>query len=347
MQNKLALWSAVMLLTACGGGGSGNGDENPVSSAAASSSSLSSSSSSVISSSSSVISSSSSAISSSSVASISSSSSSEANEEPREPEPTPGEASVGCDIGAVPDNLQVSNVLLTLPEGYDGNTPTPLVFAFHGRNRNNVEMRETDARTVDSSLERNYVMAYLKSQADGYEINADFPRFEAALDQLLSELCIDTGAIFAMGTSNGAQFIDRMLGHDGAAERRFAGVATVASSFQNPPWDPVPALVIHGLDDVIRAGAGEADGSDNIRQHVESNQCSTTTEPYPVSSCNSLVRNESVNPGCVEYTGCSERTVFCNHDDPNYFDGNRNIDTNHGWPCFANDEIFNFFESLR
>lgn len=260
------------------------------------------------------------------------------------PEPTPGGASVGCDIGSAPENLQVPNVLLTLPEGYDGSTPTPLVFAFHGRNRDTEEMRNDDARTVGSSLERNYVMAFVKSAGGGYEMHADFPRFEAAMDQLLSELCIDTGAIFAMGISNGAQFIDRMLGNDGAAERRFTGVATVASSYQNPPWDPVPALVIHGVNDLIRAGAGEADGSDNIRQHVQSNQCSNTTQPYPVNSCNSLVRNESVNPGCVEYTGCSARTVFCNHDDPNYNDGR---DTNHGWPCFANDEIFNFFESLR
>lgn len=258
-----------------------------------------------------------------------------------EPEPVPGGASAGCDIGAVPENLQVPNVLLTLPEGYDGSTPTPLVFAFHGRNRTSEEMRNDDARTVGSSLEQNYVMAFVKSAGGGYEMNTDYPRFEAAIDQLLAELCIDTGSIFAMGISNGAQFIAAMLGNDGAAERRFAGVAPIASSYQNPPWPAVPALVIHGENDTVRAGLGDADGSQDILQFVESNQCSNTTQPYPAASCSSLTGGATVNPGCMEYVGCEATTVFCQHDDPHY------QNTNHGWPCFANDEIFKFFESLR
>ncbi|HEY7772194.1 MAG TPA: malectin domain-containing carbohydrate-binding protein [Marinagarivorans sp.] len=258
------------------------------------------------------------------------------------PEPEPGGASAGCDIGAgAPQNLQVPNVLLTLPEGYDGTTPTPLVFAFHGRNRNTEEMRNDDARTVGSALEQNYVMAFIKSAGGGYEMHVDYPRFEAALEQLLTELCIDTGSIFAMGISNGAQFIAAMLGNDGAAERRFAGIAPIASSYQNPPWPAVPALVIHGENDTVRAGLGDADGSQDIQQFVESNNCSNNTQPYTANSCSSLTGGGNVNPGCREYVGCDTPTVFCQHDDPHY------QNTNHGWPCFANEEIFKFFESLR
>jgi hypothetical protein len=47
-----------------------------------------------------------------------------------------------------------------------------------------------------------------------------------------------------------------------------------------------------------------------------------------------------VDPGCVQYQGCSELTVWCQHNDPQY------SNTNHGWPCFANDAMDEFFLGL-
>jgi hypothetical protein len=60
-----------------------------------------------------------------------------------------------------------------------------------------------------------------------------------------------------------------------------------------------------------------------------------------VPACASLAGGVAVNAGCKQYIGCAAQTLFCNHDDPNY------QNTNHGWPCFANSQIFQFFESLR
>ena len=85
---------------------------------------------------------------------------------------------------------------------------------------------------------------------------------------------------------------------------------------------------------------------EDIAQYAESNQCSGATVELAVPTCASFAGAQYVvDPGCVEYSGCAAPTLFCRHDDPNYFDNGN--PTNHGWPCFANSQIFAFFESQR
>jgi predicted esterase len=256
--------------------------------------------------------------------------------------------SAGCGASqeppANPTFIDDPNTIITFPQSYDGSQPFPLLFAFHGANRNNQQMRMEDSRTVGSPLESNYVMAFVGSQGTAWELGTDYPRFERVLDQVLSELCIDTSAIFAMGHSSGAQFIAQMLGDNRARETRFAAVAPVSSSlFNNPPWDPIPTLLIHGTMDTARPN--DLNGAEDISQYARSNQCTGGPQPVDIGPCASFADGTNVNPGCVQYGGCAATTVFCNHDDPNYFQGN--IPTNHGWPCFANQEIFAFLESAR
>jgi predicted esterase len=251
-----------------------------------------------------------------------------------------GVASAGCGRSTgIPASAGVANAIVTFPPAYDGSTPLPLVFAFHGAGRTNLDMQTVDSRTVGSELESNYVMAFLKSAGNGWDIGADYPRFEAALQQLLSERCIDTEHLFAFGHSSGAQFIAQMLGDNRTRETRFAAVVPVASTrFNNPDWEPLPTLVIHGLNDTQRGG--DTSGALDLIQYTQSNECTGGTQPRNVPSCNSLDGGVAVNAGCVAYAGCAAATVFCNHDDPNY------AGTNHGWPCFANSQIFEFFESV-
>jgi hypothetical protein len=49
-------------------------------------------------------------------------------------------------------------VLLTLPEGYGGATPVPLVFAFHGRTRSHQSLHDTDASGLREALGRQYAV---------------------------------------------------------------------------------------------------------------------------------------------------------------------------------------------
>jgi polyhydroxybutyrate depolymerase len=252
--------------------------------------------------------------------------------------------SAGCGSAAIPAMDAVANNLLFFPPGYDGSTPTPLVFGFHGAGRTNVEQRTVDSRTVGSELENNYIVAYMKSAGNAWDLNTDYPRFEAALEQIEAIACVDTAHLFAFGHSSGAQFIVQMLGNPNTRETRFAAVAPVSSSdYGNPAWSPVPTLLIHGLNDTQRPG--DNNGAQDISQYAESNQCSGGTTMLSVPSCPSLAGGVAVNAGCVQYNGCAAPTLFCNHDDPNYLDNGN--PTNHGWPCFANSQIFQFFESQR
>jgi polyhydroxybutyrate depolymerase len=253
-------------------------------------------------------------------------------------------ASAGCGLAqGVPGDAGIANTIVTFPTGYDGSTPKPLVFAFHGAGRTNTDMRTVDSRTANGPLEAAFVMAYVKSAGNAWDLGTDHPRFSAVLEQMEAELCIDTAHVFAFGHSSGAQFIVQMLGNPSTRERRFAGVVEVASSrYDNPAWDPLPTLVIHGLNDNQRPG--DNNGASDIVQYVQSNQCAGGTQPLNVPTCTSIANQAAVNPGCVEYSGCAAPTLFCNHDDPNYIDNG--TPTNHGWPCFANAQIQSFFESL-
>ena len=263
--------------------------------------------------------------------------------EPVNEAPGAGAASAGCGRGqGQPADAGIPNTLVTFPLAYDGSTPMPVVFAFHGANRTNIEQRTVDSQTVDSDLEKNYVVAYVKSAGAAWDLGADYPRFQAVREQMFAELCIDTEHVFAFGHSSGAQFIVQALGDNRARETGFTAIAPVSSSnYGNPAWSPVPTLLIHGVSDQARPG--DNNGAMDIAQYAASNQCSGGVTQMTVPSCNSIANNAVVDAGCVTYNDCAAPTLFCNHNDPNYIqDGNP---TNHGWPCFANSQIFQFFES--
>ena len=94
-------------------------------------------------------------------------------------------------------------------------------------------------------------------------------------------------------------------------------MAPVSSSrYPNPAWNPVPTLLIHGLNDTARPG--DADGAQDIAQYAESNQCAGGTTTLTVPSCASFAGGVAVNPGCEQYDGCAAPTLFCKHNDPNY-----------------------------
>ncbi len=252
-------------------------------------------------------------------------------------QPTP---STGCGKGMRPAGgvvMVTDQYVLTFPANYDGKIPMPVVFGFHGANRTNIDFRGNDAATQGSDFEKTYVMAYVKSIGNDWtsQLSANFGRFDAVYDELANNHCIDTSRVFAMGHSSGAQFISNLVCRP---EPRLRGVAPVASSPYGGNCRAIPVMIIHGKMDNQRGN----DGSAYVTQFVMHNGCSSTSVPYPVATCNSIAGGSLVTPGCVQYQMCGKNpTIWCSHDDPNY------SGTNHGWPCFANKAIFDFFGGLR
>jgi len=244
--------------------------------------------------------------------------------------------SQGCGKGGRPSTTNVPNTIVSFPQTYDGTRPMPLVFGLHGAGRTNEQFRTVDARSQGSALETHFVMAYVKSAGSGWVVNTDRARIDTAYTQILANYCIDTSRVFATGHSSGAQMIVQLLC---AGESRFRAVAPVASSMYCQSWDPIPTLLIHGMNDTERASTNQdADGRKDLGPYLTSNGCDMTSTPsVSVAACTS--GSTQVNPGCVAYQGCDATMIWCHHNDPNY------SNTNHGWPCFANTVMDAFFSA--
>lgn len=248
-----------------------------------------------------------------------------------------GVPSAGCGRAGRPSGGEIAvtdQYVLTFPASYDGAKPVPVVFGFHGANRTHVDFRNGDAGTKGTAFEQRYVMAYVRSIGTNWtsDLAANFKRFDDVYDVLAKNHCIDTSRVFAIGHSSGAQFISNLVCRP---EARLRAVAPVASSPYGGNCRAIPALLIHGKTDSARGGGN---GVMHVTQFVTRNGCESPAAAMAWPTCPSRQGGVTVNPGCVEYPGCgANRTVWCSHDDP-FYSG-----TNHGWPCFANPLILDFF----
>lgn len=148
--------------------------------------------------------------------------------------------------------------LATVPPAHDGTTPLPLVLDFHGLS----EGAEVHARTSELGpyAEAHDFVAVLP-HGTGSPVrwaidpdrtaNADLVFVDQLLDQLETDLCLDTSRVYATGLSNGALLSSAIAC---AMADRFAAVAPVAgiaAPDDCEPSRPVPAIAFHGTADPI------------------------------------------------------------------------------------------------
>jgi polyhydroxybutyrate depolymerase len=255
-------------------------------------------------------------------------------------------ASAGCAKQSA--QVTIPNSKVGLPTGYNGKDPVPVVIAIHAAGNDNSSMENT---FKSSDLAKKYLMVYPNSTSattankTGWNMQADKNRFLEIQAAVSSQACVDENRIYATGHSSGAQFIVALLcSGDGA----FDAVAPVASSVSCQKWKngPVPALIIHGVQDEERTkyNLNDGDGKKDLQPYLTSNECTMTSTPFDpeLSRCSNVngVDGKAFNDGCVTYTGCKAKTQWCNHNDPQYGT------TNHGIPCFGVRAIYDFFESL-
>jgi polyhydroxybutyrate depolymerase len=253
--------------------------------------------------------------------------------------------SKGCGTGGRPEGgkVYVQDVSwLLFPTAYDGNTPMPVLFGFHGcgsSNYGNADRTEYSDQTRNNVLGTDYVVAIpLAASKDCFNYNTDITRTKALYDDLVNNYCVDIDRVFATGHSSGAQFIVQILTGNHTADAaylKFKGVAPVAASDYGAVTTPTPIVYIQGQNDTVRGGNGKS----TVDRFVSGNMCGSASMPYAgVNDCTS--GGTMVDPGCVEYADCAEPTVWCSHDDPAY------SNTSHGIPCFAAQAMDLFFKSL-
>jgi hypothetical protein len=244
--------------------------------------------------------------------------------------------------------VTIPNSLVGTPSGYTGSTPVPAVIAFHGAGNDNTSLQGTFR---NSDLAGKYLLVYPNSTSattankTGWNMQADKNRYLEVQAAILSQACVDENRIYATGHSSGAQFVVQLLC---SGDADFDGIAPVASSVYCQKWKngAVPALIIHGVQDVERTmyGLNDGNGMKDLQPYLASNTCGSTSTPFDpdLSRCGNVqgVDGKPFDDGCVEFSGCSAKTLWCNHNDPQYGT------SNHGIPCFGVRAIFDFFESL-
>jgi polyhydroxybutyrate depolymerase len=285
--------------------------------------------------------------------------------------PDPNHAPGETDLTLVSGGL-TREYRLHVPTAYTGEEPLPLVLMFHGAGASGPEIA-AHTGFADKADEAGFIVVFpTGTQGEGplaalgriFNHLTFIPGFPddiaftgELLDELESQLCVDTTRVYAAGFSNGGMFSVRLACSLG---ERFAAVAAVAGVYY-PPFAtefegvepdcgerPVPLLAVHGTDDGSVPFAGGQLGPElplRVR-HVENeimpewaahNGCDEAGSIAPVTE---HVRR-------VTYEGCTAATelyvieggvhVWPGADDLKPPDVNDDI--------VANDVIWSFFES--
>jgi polyhydroxybutyrate depolymerase len=198
-----------------------------------------------------------------------------------------------------------------LPAGYDPSTPTPVVLSYHGLNVSaNLHMAVT--RFNDVADTEGFIVVYPSGIGTSHNAGVccgpaqnddvdDVGFAHAMLDVLESELCVDTGRVYANGLSNGG-FMSYRLACE--ASERFAAIGSVAGvtgMLGCLPSRPIPIVHFHGTDDaIVPYGGNFAISYMSVDNHIESwverNGCSTSA----------TVTWQQGNVLCERYTGCDD-----------------------------------------
>jgi len=241
----------------------------------------------------------------------------------------------GAPTGAIDGTITVRGVersyILAVPSGYDSSTQHALVFAFHGLGSNATQARyyfgvEQAAGNAAIVVYPNGLPSYGTGTQTGWNFDPtgeDFEFFDALLARIESSYCIDDERVFATGHSHGGFFSNCLGCGRGTALRAIAPVAG-GGPFLPCDGGGVAVWIAHGtLDSTVDISYGEA-SRDHWR--VENGCADTTTATTP-------------SP-CVAFDGCDTGlpVVWCQHEETAL--------GGHGWPSFAPQGIWSFFDGL-
>lgn len=214
---------------------------------------------------------------------------------------------------------------LWVPDGYDSNTPIPLIFAWHGSGGDGDEVRRKYFH-LEPAVGDGAIIVYpdglpVDGGSTGWDLDGegiDMHFFDTLLVLVAEEYCIDRNRVFSTGYSFGGMFTYALACNRG---NKLRGIAPTAGAFFGGDTcpTPVPAWIAHATNDDLVQYSWAEDARDTW---LRTNGCSTTTTP--------------TSPGpCVAYECPEDAPVhWCVHEE------------GHEWPSFAADGIWAFFSRL-
>jgi poly(3-hydroxybutyrate) depolymerase len=221
--------------------------------------------------------------------------------------------------------------IVDVPASYDPNTPTPMIFGFHGAGTDGDMYRSAFYGNLLSTFGDEYIVVHPDALAGDsgqtawdFQGGPDVDFFDALVELLTATYCVDEDRLFASGHSSGGFFTNvlgcqrgdvlRAIGPiSGGGPMTFGGTTCAGQ---------VAAWIAHGIDDpTVDLSSGE--GS---RDHwAEANGCDTTQTTTP-----------SPDYPCVEYVGC----------DPGYAVRWCAYEGDHNPPDFGPQGLYDFFSTL-
>lgn len=250
--------------------------------------------------------------------------------------------STGCGkpLPVTPSSVNVSGVArsfyLTVPRGYLSHEPTPLIIAFHGRTNSNEELRSY------IGLDKNapgFFIAYptaIRSAQGTFSWggtaggSVDLSFFDALVETISGQYCIDMDRIFVAGHSLGAWMGNSVACLRGGVVRASATVA--GDSIAGDCSGPSAALLMNNPDDSLSPfAAAERTRDTRLRE----NGCTTQSEP---------VQPDALK--CRLYKDCDggNTVMWCPHE---LDKDNRGVYYPHNWPREAAPAIGKFFGGFR
>lgn len=207
--------------------------------------------------------------------------------------------------------------LLTVPTAHDGTTPLPIVLDFHGLSEG------ADVHTRTSQLgpyaEAHGFIAVFPNGSGSpvhWDVgldrtsNPDLVFVDQLLDQLETDLCVDTSRVYAMGLSNGALLSSTIAC---SMADRFTAVAPVAGLVapeRCAPARPMPVLGFHGtVDPILLFNGGVGTRLGNVlagggKQETPIPEADLHGEGYPANAAAWATRN-----GCTRQPTDTNRTA--------------------------------------
>lgn len=180
--------------------------------------------------------------------------------------------------------------LLTVPPNHDGKTPLPLVFDFHGL-MEGAQVHSAMTGFSDLANREGFVVAFPNGTGNPVHWNAnldpsnpDLAYFDAMLDQLGRQLCIDTSRVYSTGLSYGAIMTSTLAC---VRTEKLAAVAPVDGVQMMDGCHPdakIPMQAMHGTADPLlsfNGGLGSAVSGLLQGQLTENNP--GTTVPYDLN----------------------------------------------------------------
>ncbi len=225
---------------------------------------------------------------------------------------------------------ETRDYLLVRPTPYDPDRAYPVVFAWHGLTGSGALARTYYGIEEASAGEAFFLYAdglfQKPTQGTGWDLapQGDVLLFDAMLERLANEACIDPDRIFSTGHSFGSYFSNTLACYRPDVLRAVGGVAGGPSFFQCETTGAPAAWASHDPTDTV---VDFEQGQDALAQHLDRNGCGTTTTPVDPSPC-------------VRYDDCSDGSPvhWCEHGDGGA-DG-------HGWPAWSGPALWAFFASF-